>query len=107
MSHAKLIFWFVSYSFDIRCLAETHWLGQGIRQITDWSIAFSGSDNGIKRQGVGIAINPAARHSFICAEAISEGVLVAHFASRESICRDLRHMPLHLIMMIVSRSFLL
>ncbi len=42
-------------------------------------MAFSGRDDDLKRQGVGIVFSPAVARSFIAAEAISEGVMLAHF----------------------------
>ncbi|BDA47039.1 probable craniofacial development protein 2 at N-terminal half [Coccomyxa sp. Obi] len=66
-------------SIDICCITEVRWLGSGSKSISGWTVAFSGRDDDLKRQGVGIVFSPVAARSFIAAEAISEGVMLAHF----------------------------
>ena len=53
------------YSIEICCLTEVRWPGNGIRTVDGWTLAFSGRDDGLKRQGVGIAISPLAAHSLL------------------------------------------
>ena len=55
------------------------WPGTGIKKVNGWTIAFSGRDDGFRRQGVAVAISPSASRSFIGADPVSEGVLLASF----------------------------
>ena len=50
--------------------------------VDGWTVAFSGREDGQKRQGVGIAMSPLAARSLVSTEAISEGVMLAHFQLR-------------------------
>lgn len=70
------------YSIEICCLPEVRWCGTGTRLVDGWTIAFSGRDDGLSRQGVGIALSPLAARSLLSVEAISEGVIVAHLQLR-------------------------
>ena len=51
--------------------------------VDGWTVAFSGREDGRKRQGVGIAMSPLAARSLVSTEAISEGVMLAHFQLRD------------------------
>ena len=70
------------YSVEICALTEVRWPGNGIKTVDGWTKAFSGREDGLKRQGVGIAMSPSTAQSLVSTEAISEGVMVAHFQLR-------------------------
>ena len=81
----QLIQCLADYKVDICCLSEVRWPGTGSKKINGWQIVFSGRDDGLKRQGVGIAVSPRAAAAICDTCAVSEGVILLKCQLRKHI----------------------
>ncbi len=69
------------YNVHICGLSEVRWPGKGIRKVGTWDILFSGRKDGMRCQGVGLALSPEARNSFLDWGAVNERIVWASFSA--------------------------
>ena len=72
------------YGLDLLCITETHMPGTGTQILDNGSLFIhSGRTDGIKRQGIGIALSKKVKNTLISYTPVSERIMSARLHSRQ------------------------